>query len=101
MKNLYFIEYGCSQCTEHLIVEAKDAAAAEYYAYTSAQDCYFGYDCNYIDPEDYPDATEEELVEIENEEMELDIHYLAEEFDESNEEHIETLREQDNKPFEV
>ena len=101
MKNLYFIEYGCSQCTERLIVEAKDAAAAEYYAYTSAQDCYFGYECNYIDPEDYPDATEEELVEIENEEMELDIHYLAEEFDESNEEHIETLREQDNKPFEV
>jgi hypothetical protein len=33
--------------------------------------------------------------------MELDIHYLAEEFDESNEEHIETLREQGNKPFEV
>ena len=72
MKNLYFIEYGCTQCTEHLIIEAKDAAAAEYYAYTSAQDCYFGYECNYIDPEDYPDATEEELVEIENEEMELD-----------------------------
>ena len=101
MKNLYFIEYGCSCCTEHLIVEAKDQAVAEYYAYTSAQDCYFGYECNYIDPEDYPDATEEELVEMEQEEMELDIHYSAEDFDESNEEHIETLREQDNKPFEV
>lgn len=101
MKNLYFIEYGCSCCTENLIVEAKDQAAAEYYAYTSAQDCWYSYDYNMIDPEDYPDATEEELVEIEQEEMELDIHYLAEEFDESNEEHIETLREQNNKPFEV
>lgn len=101
MKNLYFIEYGCSQCTEYLIVEAKDAAAAEYYAYTSAQDCYFGYDCNYIEPEDYPDATEEELVEIENEEMELDIHYCVELYDSDNEDHQMWLREQDGKPFEI
>ena len=49
---------------------------------------------------DFKDAANE-LVSGENEEMELDIYYLAEEFDESNEEHIETLREQGNKPFEV
>ena len=99
--SLYFIEYGCTQCTEHLIVEAENAADAENYAYISAQDCWYSYECNMIDPEDYPDATEEELVEIENEEMEQDIHYLAEEFDASNEEHIETLHEQGNEPFEV
>lgn len=101
MSNLYFIEYGCSQGSEHLIVSAKDKAAAEYYAYISAQDTWYSYECNYIDPEDYPDATEEELVEIEGEEMEMDIHYCAEPFDDKNEEHIETLREQNNKPFEV
>ena len=99
--SLFYIEYGCSQCTEHLVVSAKDEASAEYYAYTAAQDCYYSYDCNYIDPDDYPDATEDEFAEIECEEMEMDIHHSAELFDESNEDHVETLKEQNNKPFEV
>lgn len=101
MKNLYYIEYGCSQCTERLIVSAKDESNANEYAYQSAQDLYFSYDCNFIDPEDYPEATEEELVEIEEQEMEMDIHYFVEDFDDSNEEHVDTLREQNGKPFEV
>ena len=99
--SLFYIEYGCSQCTEHLIVEAKDMGAAHEYAYQSAQDAYFSYDCNFIDPEDYPDADEEELVEIEEQEMEMDIHYFAESFDAENEDHQMTFEEQNNKPFEV
>ena len=101
MSNLYFIEYGCSQCTEHLIVSAKDEAAAEYYAYTSAQDTWYSYECNEIDPEDYPDATEEELVEIEGEQMEMDIHYCVGLYDPNNEDHQMWMREQDGKPFEI
>ena len=101
MPNLYFIEYGCSINSERLIVSAESQEDAEHYAYISAQDVWYSYECNMIDPEDYPDATEEELVEIEGEEMELDIHYYAEPFDPENEEHAETLKEQNNKPFEV
>lgn len=99
--SLFYIEYGCSQCTERLIVSAKDGSNASEYAYQCAQDSYFSYDCNFIDPEDYPEATEEELVEIEEQEMELDIFYFVDDFDESNEEHVDILREQNGKPFEV
>lgn len=101
MPNLYYIEYGCSICSERLIVSAKSKEDAEHYAYISAQDVWYSYDYNMIDPEDYPDASEEELVEIECEEMEQDIHYYAEPFDPESEEHAETLKEQNNKPFEV
>ena len=101
MLNLYFIEYGSSINSERLVVSAKSQEDAEYYAYISAQDVWYSYECNMFDPEDYPDASEEELVEIEGEEMELDIHYYAELFDPENEEHAETLKEQNSKPFEV
>lgn len=89
MPNLYYIEYGCSISSEHLIVSANSQEDAEYYAYTSAQDVWHSYESNEID------------FEIECEEMELDIHYCAEPFDPENEEHSEVLKEQNNKPFEV
>lgn len=101
MPNLYYIEYGRSISSEHLIVSANSQEDAEYYAYTSAQDVWHSYESNEIDFEDYPDATEEELFENECEEMELDIHYCAEPFDPENEEHNEVLKEQNNKPFEI
>ena len=101
MKNLYFIQYGCSISSERLIVSADTEADAEHYAYISAQEVWYSFECNDIDPDDYPDATDEELVEIESEEMEYDIHYIAEPFDPKNEDHLETLKEQDNKPFEI
>lgn len=96
---LFYIEYGCSQCKEQLIVEANDETDAIDYAYQSAQDSYWSYDCNYIDPDDYPDADEEDLAEIEEQDMETDIFYFAEPYDSSNEEHKEAMREQGNKPF--
>ena len=101
MSKLYLIEYGCSICSVHLVVSADSEQDANDYAYQEAQSVYYSYECNGVDPDDYPGATEEELNEIDQEEMELDIHYLVESFDDKNEEHIEILKEQDNKPFEI
>ena len=101
MSNLYYIEYGCSISTERLIVSALNETDAENYAYVSAQDIWHSYECNEIDPEDYPDATEEELYDIEAEEMEMDIQYCVEPFDDKNEDHLETLNEQKGVPFKI
>lgn len=101
MKNLYLIEYGCSICTEHLVVSADSIEHANEYAYQEAQSVYYSYGCNEVDPDDYPGATEEELCEIDNEEMEQDIHYFAEPYNPNNEEHQMWMREQNNTPFEI
>lgn len=102
MKNLYFIEYGCSCGSETLIVSCDDSNVALQramdYAHQAATDCYYSYDCNYPDPEDYDDLSEEEMVEMEEEEMEYDIFYSAVEYDPTNEDHVTALKEQDNKP---
>lgn len=105
MKNLYFIEYGCSCCSETLIVSCDDSNAALQramdYAHQAATDSYYSYDCNYPSDEDYPDIAEEELVDIMEEEMEYDIFYNAVEYDPNNEDHVSALKEQDNKPYEI
>lgn len=99
--SLFYIEYGCSQCIEHLIVEAKDMGAAHEYAYQSAQEEYYSYDCNYPDVDDCEGMDEEEIAEMMQQDMEQDIQYFAEIYDPENEDHIMTMREQSNKPFEV
>lgn len=101
MSKLYLIEYGCSICSEHLVVLADNEERANEFAYQEAQSVYYSYECNGVDPDDYPGATEEELNEIDSEEMEQDIHYYAEPYDPNNEDHQMWMREQDNKPFEV
>ena len=102
MSQLYFIEYGCSCCSESLIVSCDDPNMALQramdYAHQAATDCYYSYDCNYPDPEDYDDLSEEEMAEMEEEEMEYDIFYSAVEYDPANEDHVTALKEQDNKP---
>ena len=99
--SLYYIEYGCSICTEHLIVEAKSEDAANEYAYLEAQNVYYSYDCNYPDVEDCEGMDEEEIAEMMQQDMEQDLCYFAEIYDAENEDHAMTMREQDNKPFEV
>ena len=99
--SLFYIEYGCSQCTEHLIVEAKDMGAAHEYAYIEAQNVYYSYDCNYPDVEDCEGMDEEEIAEMMQQDMEQDLCYFAEIFDPENEDHQMTFDEQNNKPFEV
>lgn len=100
--SLYYIEYGCSICTEHLIVEAESEDAANEYAYLEAQNIYYSYDCNYPDVEDYEDdMSEDDIAELMQQDMEQDIHYLAVEYDPKNEDHQMTFDEQNNKPFEV
>ena len=102
MSNLYYIEYDCSLESCSLIVEAENFEDAYDYAYQSAQDSYDSYGLNDFDEDDYPDAaTEDEMWEMRHEEMENDIHYLAEEYNESNEDHLETLKEQKGVPFKI
>lgn len=98
---LFYIEYGCSICTEHLIVEAKDEEAANDYAYQSAQEVYYSYDCNYPDMDECEDMDDEDMAEMMQQDMESDIHYYAVIYDISNEDHVETMREQHNIPFKV
>ena len=100
--SLFYIEYGCSICTEHLIVEAESEDAANEYAYLEAQNIYYSYDCNYPDAEDYEDdMSEDDMAELMQQDMEQDIQYFAEIYDAKNEDHAMTMREQDNKPHEI
>ena len=77
MKNLYLIEYGCSICSEHLVVLANSLEDANECAYLEAQNVYYSYDSNYPDMEDYEGMDEDDIAEMMQEDMEQDIHYLA------------------------
>ena len=101
MKNLYLIEYGCSICSEHLVVLADSLEDANEYAYLEAQNVYYSYDNNYPEEEDCEGMDEDEIAEMMQEDMEQDIHYLAIVYNPEDEEHIETMREQGNKPHEI
>ena len=101
MKNLYLIEYGCSICSEHLVVLADSIEDANEYAYLEAQNIYYSYDSNYPDEEDCEGMDEDDIAEMMQEDMEQDIQYFAEVYDAENEDHAETLREQNGRPFEV
>ena len=101
MPNLYYIEYGCSICKEHLIVEAKDHGAATEYARLEAQELYYSYDSNYPSQEDCEDMDEDEIAEKMHEDMEQDTQYFAEIYDAENEDHAMTMREQNNIPYQI
>ena len=98
---LFYIKYGCSVSHESLIVDADTYERAEDYAEASAQDVYYSYDCNYMSDEEYESYTEEEIAEFEYEDMIGDIDWVVEPYDEKNQEHIDTLKEQGGIPFEV
>lgn len=98
---LYYIEYGCSVSHERLIVDADSYERADQYAEASAQDVYWSYDCNYMCDEDCEDYTEDEVNELEYQDMLYDIHWLAEPYDEKNEDHKDAMREQNGVPFEI
>lgn len=101
MKNLYLIEYGCSICSEHLVVLADSLDDANEYAYLEAQNVYYSYDSNYPDAEDCEGMDEDDVAEMMQEDMEQDIHYLAVPYDPNNEDHAMTMCDQDNKPHEI
>ena len=98
---LFYIEYGCSVSHERLIVDAESHERADQYAEASAQDVYWSYDCNYLSDEDCDNYTEEEISELEYQDMLYDLHWLVEPYDEKNEDHKETLHEQQEIPFEI
>ena len=101
MKNLYLIEYGCSICTEHLVVLADSLEDANEYAYLEAQNVYYSYDYNYPAEEDCEDMSEEEIAELAEQDMEQDIQYFVELYDPNNEEHQTYMHDQNNKPHEI
>lgn len=104
--SLFYIKYGCSVGHEQLIIEAETLERAEEYTEGAAQDCYYSYDCNYPSNEDYAcyeeeGMTEDEISESEYMDMMNDIDWVVEPYDESNEDHVEAMKEQDGIPFEV
>ena len=101
MKNLYLIEYGCSICSEHLVVLANSLEDANEYAYLEAQNVYYSYDNNYPDEEDCEGMDEDDIAEMMQEDMEQDIHYLAVIYDPEDEEHVMVMHDQNDKPHEI
>ena len=101
MKNLYLIEYGCSICSEHLVVLADSLEDANEYAYLEAQNIYYSYDSNYLDEEDCEGMDEDDIAEMMQEDMEQDIHYLAVAYNPEDEEHVMVMHDQNDKPHEI
>ena len=101
MKNLYLIEYGCSICSEHLVVLANSLEDANEYAYLEAQNVYYSYDCNYPDAEDCEGMDEDDIAEMMQEDMEQDIHYLVVIYNPEDEEHVMVMHDQNDKPHEI
>lgn len=104
--SLFYIKYGCSVCHEQLIVEANSFEIANEYAERAAQDSYYSYECNYLSDEEClcyeaEGLTEEEISEIEYMDMLNDIDWTVEIYDESNEDHLEAIKDQDGIPFEI
>lgn len=102
----FYVRYGCSECHETLIVEADSFERADEFAEGAAQDVYYSYDCNYPSDEEYiyyeeEGMTEEEIDESEYMDMMSDIDWVVESYDESNEDHVEAMKEQGGVPFEV
>ena len=102
----FYVRYGCSECHETLIVEAESFERADEFAEGAAQDVYYSYDCNYPSEEEYiyyeeEGMTEEEIDESEYMDMMSDIDWVVESYDESNEDHVEAMKEQVGVPFEV
>lgn len=103
---LFYIKYGCSVSHEQLIVDADSFEKADEYAEHAAQDVYYSYDCNYLSDEDYENfeeegLTEEEISEQEYTDMLNDIDWSVKPYDEKIEEHIETMAEQGDVPYEI
>ena len=101
MKNLYLIEYGCSICSEHLVVLAASLEDANEYAYLEAQNVYYSYDSNYPDAEDCEGMDEDDIAEMMQEDMEQDIHYFAVTYNPEDEEHVMVMHDQNDKPHEI
>ena len=100
--SLFYIEYGCSICTEHLIVEAKDEEAANEYAYQEAQNVYWSYDqYSQYEEDEFEGMDEDDIAELMQQDMEQDIQYFAEPYNPENEDHTMTMREQNNIPHPV
>lgn len=101
MKNLYLIEYGCSICSEHLVVLADSQDEAVELAYQEAQNIYYSYDCNYPDMDECEGMDDDDIAELVQQDMEQDIHYHAVIYNPEDEEHVMVMHDQNSKPYEI
>lgn len=104
---LYYIRYGCTCEDVEAVMEFSSEQEAIDYVYQSAHDSYHSFEGFYgirdlsdiaedLFEKDLDDCTESELSEIEEEfeeEIENDIYYFIELFDEENEDHLLCLEE--------
>lgn len=96
---IYFVQYGCTECLENLIVESDDISNVEDYARQAALDCYYSYDRDFLTEEEAMNYGEEEICEMEWEAAEMDIFWSVDLFDDKDEEHLDYLRTQEGRPF--
>ena len=98
----FYIEYGCGCGSDnYMIVEAKDLAAADKFAYNQAIEEYESYEGYHgiLDKEQVceefgiEDVNSEEAEIAYQEERESWLSYSAEEYDEENDEHVSALEE--------
>ena len=98
----FYVEYGCGCGSDnYMIVEAKDLAAADKFAYNQAIEEYESYEGYHgiLDKEQVceefgiEDINSEEAEIAYQEERESWLSYSAEEYDEENDEHVSALEE--------
>ena len=90
---LFYVEYGCSQSTESLILDADDFNQAYDFAMTSAEELFDEYDQSATvgDRDEY--ESDDEYWDAYDDAMANDIHWVAEEYDEDNDFHKATFDE--------
>ena len=89
---LFYIKYGCSKCKQAMIVDAEHINDALAYAESCAFELFDSYDNDdIVDWEDY--SNEEQYYEALEEAAINDIFYWAEDYDEYNIDHVDTLKE--------
>lgn len=110
----YFGRYSCT-CEHESVCLSGSKKAVESFLYENAIECYQSFEglhgirgCGEIAIEDFDielDMANEEVLElieeVYNEEIESDIEYSFEPFDENNEEHMDTLNAQSGEFWEV
>ena len=98
----FYIEYGCGcDGDNYMVIEAKDLAAADKFAYNQAIEEYESYEGYHgiLDKEQVceeygiEDINSEEAEIAYQEERESWLSYSAEEYDEENDEHVSALEE--------
>ena len=88
---LFYIEYGCPQSTESLILDADDFNQAYDFAITNAEELFNSYDQSALVGERDEYESDNEYWDVYEDTMNNNIFYSAEEYDEDNDFHKATF----------